>query len=160
MVQGVAGRSGASLCLGPGVGHGGPAQSGLAVQALRGIRVCRHKRPSGPLFRRSPQVEEPIRIAQLDELLHSYLEGLQVDTLGLIGPQLEVAREYSFRRSIRLGSTRHARNQGTASDVIEANNRWRKLERAGHREAGLSMLDMYTDEQAALDLNLRYSESL
>jgi hypothetical protein len=117
-------------------------------------------RPSGPLFRRSPLVEEPIRIAQLDELLHRWLEGLQADTPGLIGPQLEVAREYSFRRSIRRGSTTHARNQGTASDVIEANNRWRKLERAGHREAGLSVLDTYTDVQAALGLNLRYLESL
>jgi hypothetical protein len=82
-------------------------------------------------------VEEPIRIAQLDKLLHRYLEGLQVDTPGLIGPQLEGASEYSFRRSIRHGSTTYARNQGTASNAIEANNQWRKLERAGHCEAGL-----------------------
>lgn len=116
--------------------------------------------PEGPLFRADPRAAEPVRISQLDVLFHRYLATLQDKALELIHGRVNVEEEYSFRRSIRRGSTTHARNRGVASDVVEANNRWRKVSAAGNRAPGLSMLETYTDAQAALDLCIRYSESL
>ena len=115
---------------------------------------------SGPLFRESLQAEGPITIAQLDVLFHEYLATLQVVSPELLSPQVEVDHTYSFRRSIRRGSTTHARNRNVPVDVIETNNRWKRLDRAGFREPSLSMVETYTDAVASLDLNIRYSQSL
>jgi len=114
----------------------------------------------GPLFCRRPDGGAPIRISELDEVFHRYLVALQVKAPELLGPGVDVERSYSFRRSVRRGSTTHALNRGVPGEVVEANNRWRKAERAGNRDPSLPMLQMYTDAVASVDLNIRYSQSL
>jgi hypothetical protein len=101
----------------------------------------------------------PIRISELDEVFHRNLVALQERAPELLGPGVDVERSYSFRRSVRRGSTTHALNRGVPGEVIDANNRWRK-ERAGNRDPSLPMLQMYTDAVASVDLNIRYSQSL
>jgi hypothetical protein len=114
----------------------------------------------GPLFCRRPTGSAPIRISELDEIFHRYLAALQGRAPELVGPGVDVERSYSFRRSVRRGSTTHALNRGVPGEVVDANNRWRKAERAGNRDPSLPMLQMYTDAVASVDLNIRYSQSL
>ena len=113
----------------------------------------------GPLFRKTPTKAKPMKISQLDTLLHKYLGAVQASSPEVLDPQVDVEQEYSFRRSLRRGSTTHARNRGVPADVVDFNNRWRKIERAGNRDPSLSMLDTYTDALASLDLVIQYSQS-
>lgn len=114
----------------------------------------------GPLFRASPEDTRPISIGELDVWFHRFLKEVQERYPDLIGERVDVEREYSIRRSLRRGSTTHARNQGIPDSVVEANNRWRKKAKARNKEASLSMVETYTDATASLPLLLRYSASL
>jgi len=120
-----------------------------------------HKVPlSGALFRMRPRDSAPATLANLDGLLHRYLKELQVSRPEVLASDSLIEQEFSCRRSLRRGSTTHARNRSIPKDVIEANNRWRKHERSKNKEPALSMLDTYTDVLAALQLLLRYSGAL
>jgi hypothetical protein len=99
-------------------------------------------------------------VGELDELLHKYLAQLQAGSPELIHARVDVEAEYSFRCSVRRGSTTRARNRGVGDGVIEANQRWKKEERAGRRDPALGMLETYTDAQAAIELRLEYSRAL
>ena len=122
--------------------------------------VVRHVPLQGPLFRLDPTRNVAMTISQFDALFHKYLGQVQVDYPRILNPQVDVQQEYSFRRSLRRGSTTHARNRAIDVDVIIANNRWRTSAKAGNRDPSLSMLETYTDAVASLDLNLRFSQSL
>ena len=115
---------------------------------------------TGPLFRLTPESIRAASIIELDVLFHRYLREVQQVMTGVIDPSVPVERDYSLRRSLRRGSNTHARNRDIPVDVIEANNRWRKHERAGNREPSLSMVDTYTDVVAGLEFGLKYSRDL
>jgi hypothetical protein len=51
-------------------------------------------------------------------------------------------------------------NRGIPAEVVDANNRWRKAERAGNRDPSLAMLHVYTDAAASVQLNIWFSQSL
>jgi hypothetical protein len=120
-----------------------------------------HKVPlAGPLFRIQPGDSTPATVSRLDEFFHRYLRKLQEARPDILSPGTVVERVFSLRRSLRRGSTTHARNRAIPKDVIESNNRWRKQERAKNREASLSMLDTYTDVVAVLEMHLVYSRAL
>ena len=76
-------------------------------------------KPVGPLLRQVPNSDEPIRIAQLDELFHRYLATVQVTMPGLINATVDVEQEYSFRRSVRRGSTTHSERRGGGQQSVE-----------------------------------------
>jgi hypothetical protein len=120
-----------------------------------------HKVPlSGSLFRVRARDSRPATLSELDGLFRRYLKELQVSRPEILSSDSNVDQEFSFRRSLRRGSTTHARNRSIPKDVIEANNRWRKHEHSKNKEPSLSMLDTYTDVVAALQLLLRYSKAL
>lgn len=53
------------------------------------------------------------------------------------------------------GTTTHSLNRWVPAEVIDANNRWWKAERAGNRDHSLAMLQVHTDA----GLNIRFSKS-
>ena len=82
----------------------------------------------------------------------------EVDSMPLSWERLD---RYSMRRSLRRGSTAQARNKGVDPSIINMNNRWRSQEAAGNRRAAPgSLLESYTDANAAIETLLRYSEPL
>ena len=87
------------------------------------------------------------------------LEEVQENTI-YIDPGVDVRSEYGIYRSLRRGSTTHAVNVGVKEPDIERNNRWRKVEAAGTKNPGLSMMDHYTEIKQALTTLLRYSSAL
>lgn len=115
---------------------------------------------TGPLFRVKPKDSRPITIGELDVWFHRFLKEVQARRPDLISEKVDVEREFSVRRSLRRGSTTHARNRGVPDGVVEINNRWRKQQNARNREASLAMVETYTDALASLPLLLRYSASL
>jgi hypothetical protein len=78
----------------------------------------------------------------------------------LFAPDLNVVEVYSLRRSLRRGSTSAATNKGVPKEIIEMNNRWRKLEAARGRRPGMSMMAHYTDIRLAIPTLWRYSRAL
>ena len=114
----------------------------------------------GPLLRSRPTQEKAISIRQLDIWLHEALTKLQEENPSLVGNDWEAIQRFSFRRSLRRGSTTQARNKRVPKDVVVLNNRWRSQEQARGRFAQADMVDLYTDVVAALETLLQYSEAL
>jgi hypothetical protein len=116
---------------------------------------------SGPLFRKSQEINEPAQIKHLDHLFHKYLLMLQCKRPDLIPENIDVLNVYSIRRSPRRGSTTQARNVKVPRDVININNRWRAENSSGFRSAAPGeMMENYTDVLAAVETLLQYSEPL
>jgi len=61
---------------------------------------------------------------------------------------------------LKRGATSQARNQDIPVDVIEANNRWGKKERARGATPHMSLLERYADARAAIPLMIRFSAGL
>ena len=114
----------------------------------------------GPLFQPKPNSERSSTIQQLDVWLHDLLVECQKEREDLLGNDLDSLGTYSFRRSLRRGSTTQARNKRVPKDVIVLNNRWRSQEQARGRFAQADMIDLYTDVVAALETLLQYSTAL
>jgi hypothetical protein len=53
-----------------------------------------------------------------------------------------------------------AGNRGVPPEVIDANNRWQKVEKAGTSQASFTMREHYTDVRILLDKLLIYSSAL
>jgi len=100
------------------------------------------------------------RIADFDPFFHDALRHIQSRRPELIKEEVDVGQAFSLRRSLRRGSTTHARNMGVSEEIIEFNNGWRKHQRAGAKAPSLSMVQHYTDVKLALPYVLRYSKGL
>jgi hypothetical protein len=104
--------------------------------------------------------QERARIADIDPVFHDALRFVQSQRPDLIAEEVDVGVAFSLRRSLRRGSTTHARNVDVPEENIEFNNGWRKHQRAGAKAASLSMGQHYTDVKLALPFILGYSENL
>ena len=91
--------------------------------------------------------------------LHLVLETIQ-RTTSLIDNGVNVREEYGMFRSLRRGATTEAHNQGVLDTVIEMNNRWRKVERAKGKKAGLTLSQHYTEVKQAVAVLLKFSKAL
>lgn len=100
------------------------------------------------------------KISDFDPLFHEALRDVQSKRPDLIKGDVEVGDVFSLRRSLRRGSTTHARNMKVPEENIEFNNGWRKSQRAKAKAPSLSMVQHYTDVKLALPYVLRYSENL
>jgi hypothetical protein len=136
-------------------------ENGRWLDRMRGFAVRRGVK-TGPLFRRTNKQGkfEKIRVSDLDSLFHDILRKVQRAHHNLIEPEVDVAEDFSVRRSLRRGGTSQARNQGVPEDVINTNNRWRSKEKAQARASKGSLLETYTDVLANLPLRLRFSRPL
>ena len=74
--------------------------------------------------------------------------------------QYDIREKFSINRSIRRGSSTHAQNQEISVPVIEAQNRWRKNERAKGRRPNFAMIEHYADIEHLIPTLVRYSAML
>ena len=58
--------------------------------------------------------------------------------------------QFNIHRSFRRGATTRAREAGVPKDVIEANNRWSKVQNKSGGEPCLPMSELYTEITQAL----------
>ena len=103
---------------------------------------------------------KPAKIADLDPIYHDYLRRIQIRSPSILSPKVDVADEASIKRGPRRGSIGESRNVGTPQEIIDANARWRKVERAGGRQVSLGMMEHYSDVRAIVETLLRYSGPL
>jgi hypothetical protein len=95
-----------------------------------------------------------------ESYMHSLLKRIQEKRPDLIPAIIDVEDAYGISRSGRRGGTTNAQNAPNSEcgkEDIERNNRWRKLDRAGTRQAGMSMIQLYTDTLQSLESELRFS---
>lgn len=101
--------------------------------------------------------------AQMNEIVLERLELLkesdkETNYLGL--EKFNIREDFSINRSFRRGSSTHAQNQKVPEPVINAQNRWRKVEAAKGRRAKFSMIENYSDIEHLIPTLVRYSEML
>ena len=100
------------------------------------------------------------KVADLDPTYHDYLRRVQVRDENVLNPKVDVADEASMKRGPRRGSVAQARNVNIPPDIIDANARWRKVERALGRKITVGMMEHYSDVRAIIETILRYSGPL
>ena len=110
----------------------------------------------GPLFR--SRDGQKMMQRDMTAILHIRLNKVQRTRPDLISEEVNIEEVYNASRSFRRGSTSRAIDRRVPPDVTEANNRWRKYERAKGSEPGsLSMREKYTDVSLAVNHLLAYS---
>ena len=116
----------------------------------------------GPMFRIATPGNKFKRAAMgdLEPLFVEILKKVQNRYPSVIPDSVNIAEEYSVSRSLRRGVTAEAQNVGIPSEVIEANNRWRKHCRSKGLTPGMSMMERYTDAKASVPALIRFSSSL
>ena len=113
----------------------------------------------GPVLRAVEKVKvRKARIAEVDEAFHEYLKKAQKEKG--INKSSDVEKEFSIERSLRRGSTTRARVVGVPVSVVEANNGWKRVDRAGAKNASVRMHEHYTEIKDLIPLLIQYSEML
>jgi hypothetical protein len=134
--------------------------SGLQVRLWMGHLLDRFQRLNihhGPMFCGSNG--QPIKAREMEKDFFSRLEKVQESHPNLIPVDLTVSEEYGIYRSFRRGATSEAVNR-VKPHIIDANNRWCKVERSGGRQAPLGMRDHYTDPSMITEHLLLFLQSL
>jgi hypothetical protein len=153
----------------------------LAIESVSGLkfRLWMHRALqehgkagtfNGPIFRvedrkkRNGEIGERAykraKVRDLDNVFRPLLVRVQNRHPETIGPDVNVEEEYIASRSLKRGATSQARNQQIPPDVIEANNRWRKIERARGSTPHMSLLERYADGRAVVPLLVRFTKEL
>ena len=96
-------------------------------------------------------------VAEMDVGLHKLLRAVQSRCSNLIADSVQIEDDYSMKRSLRQGATAEAQNARIPTNIIEANNRWRKVIRVKGMMPGMSMMEQYTDTKMNVPLLIRFS---
>ena len=88
------------------------------------------------------------------------LDQIQRERPDLIDPLVDVGEEYGLSRSYRRGSDSRALSERIPTDVVNLNNRWRKVEMAKGKMPIFQMSEHYADVQLLLPMFLLYSRSM
>jgi hypothetical protein len=94
----------------------------------------------------------------LDRLEALKFKDSELNKLGL--EAFNIREDFSINRSFRRGSETHALNQKVPEVVINAQNRWKKIEAAKGRKAQFSMIENYADILLLIPTMVRYSAML
>jgi hypothetical protein len=100
------------------------------------------------------------RVGDLNSVFIPLLLRVQEKYPETIGPEVRVEEEYSAGRSFKRGATSQARIMEIPQDVIAANNRWRKEERARGSTPHMALLERYADGKAMVPVLVRFSKIL
>jgi hypothetical protein len=136
-------------------------KSGLKVRAWVGRLLHEYRLMGithGPLFRDS--AGSPLKASEMEEDFFARLEKTQDEHPELIAKDVVISEEFGIYRSFRRGATLEATNRKVPKEVIEANNRWHKINQAEGRQAGLDMKDHYTDVRQIIDHLIEFSLGL
>ena len=99
----------------------------------------------GPVFRvQSGRLGDKLKrakVGDLDTMIRPLLERVRQSYPDLIEADVDIDDEYSASRSFKRGATSQATNKEIPKVVIEANNRWRKKERARGSTPHMSLLE-------------------
>ena len=117
-------------------------------------------RASGPMFwtKKGNEVRRE-KVSGLDAHFRNSLEKIQSRWPNILGTKAS-PEEYSFRRSLRRGSTTQARLMKVRKEVIDLNNRWRSAESSGARAASMGMQEHYSDVVQLWPLLIEYSQGM
>ena len=91
------------------------------------------------------------------------LKSVQSEERGLLPRKLDVEEAFGISRSFRRGSVTAAGNAPNSEcneTDIKRNNRWRSEDKAGTKNAGLDMLQLYTDTLHSVKADLKFSSCL
>jgi hypothetical protein len=113
----------------------------------------------GPMFK-SRTMGKKMSISEMDELCYSVLLEVQRRYPKVLSDSVKITDEFSTFRSLRQGATSEAQNVKIPREVIEANNRWRKLSRAKGLTPGFSVMEKYSDAKILVPTLTRFSKSL
>jgi hypothetical protein len=109
----------------------------------------------GFLFRRKNR--SPAKMGEFDEPLIERLVWIQENTQGLIPMSVDLWDVVGCQRSMRRGATTEALNMEVYASCIDANNCWRKVERAKWKRPSMSMRQLYTEMLQNLKHELKFS---
>ncbi len=113
---------------------------------------------SGHFFRDSNGLR--LRACHFEPRFFGRLEMVKTIRPHLLASIDNIEDEFGVSRSFRRGATSEAVNQGAKPDVLDANNRWRRVEQAGASNPSLSMREHYTDVRLTLNQRLQFSRYL
>ena len=132
--------------------------SGLAtrwwIEKLLEVRSA-EGRVDGPAF--GHRDNSVMSLRELDGMLHFFLEKIQKEDESLIASHDNVLENYGFFRTFRKTAEGRARAANLESDVQNAMNRWRKIERARGRMPRFSMVEHYSEARDLMSVTWRYS---
>ena len=124
----------------------------LGIYRKRGIS-------HGPFFRNEKGAA--LQVSEMSEIFYRRLSFVQYFRPDLLPRDVDIDDVYGISRSFRRGSTSRATDRGVPPEIIDANNRWRKVERAeSMKTTSLSMQEQYTDVTLTLNQLLRYSAEM
>jgi hypothetical protein len=92
-----------------------------------------------------------------DERLIERLIWIQENTQGLIPMTIDLWEVIGYRRSMRKGATTGALKIEVHAFWIDANNGWRKFERAKGKMPSMSMRQLYTEMLPNFKHELKFS---
>ena len=104
-----------------------------------------------------------MKFSEMNEIVLERLEALQSANLRCNKLDLrehDIREEFSINRSFRRGSSTHAQNARVPPEVVDAQNRWRKIERAKGKKPSLAMIETYADIEQLIPMLVRYSAML
>jgi hypothetical protein len=96
-------------------------------------------------------------LADFDEPLIERLVWIQENTEGLIPMTTDLWEVVGCQRSTRRGATTYALNMEVDASRIDANNGWRKFERAKGKMPPMAMRQLYTEMLKNLQHELKFS---
>ena len=98
-----------------------------------------------------------------EQYFFSKLKSVQNEERGLLPRKLDIDDAFGISRSFRRGSVTAAGNapNSECNEMdIKRNNRWRTEDKAGTKNAGLDMLQLYTDTLHSVKADLKFSSCL
>ena len=104
-----------------------------------------------------------MKFSEMNEIVLERLEALQSADLRRNKLDLrdhDIREEFSINRSFRRGSSTHAQNARVPPEVVDTQNRWRKIERAKGKKPSLAMIETYADIEQLIPTLVRYSAML
>ncbi len=96
-------------------------------------------------------------LSDFDVVLHDLLKCVQQEPDSFLDKDDDVEANYSFFRTFRKSAEDRARAAHLDSNVQNAMNRWKKIERAKGKRPRFDMIDHYSSARALMPVTWRYS---